>query len=208
MTPGAQAATPSRLARAHASIDVIYRELLKFGAIGAIAFVVDIGVFNLLRHEIVGSLADKPLTAKTISVLVATVVAWLGNRYWTFRHRRRSSRRREFVLFMMMNAGGLGISLACLGFSHYLLGLTSALADNIAGNMIGLALGTIFRFWAYRRLVFTAGGDIETPEAPTEHTAAEDALAAGAGAVEAIVVDLRNHPRPITLKPIPSSDRS
>ncbi len=49
-----------------------------------------------------------------ISTLVATVVAWLGNRYWTFRHRRRASRRREFVLFMGMNLGGLGISLACL----------------------------------------------------------------------------------------------
>ena len=148
-------ATPSLFARAYASVDVLYRELIKFGAIGAIAFVVDIGVFNLLRHEVVGNLADKPLTAKTISVLAATIVAWLGNRYWTFRHRRRASRRREFVLFLLMNIGGLGIALACLGFSHYLLGLTSALADNIAGNMVGLALGTLFRFWAYRQFVFT-----------------------------------------------------
>jgi putative flippase GtrA len=191
----------SLFARAHASIDVLYRELLKFGAVGAVAFVVDIGVFNLLRTGIVGGehgLAEKPLTAKTISVLIATIVAWLGNRYWTFRRRRRASRRREFALFLTMNMGGLGISLACLGFSHYVLGLTSALADNIAGNVIGLGLGTLFRFWAYRQLVFTAGVDLDAPEAPTEHTAAEDALAAGAGAVEAIVVDLRTHSRPLT----------
>lgn len=188
----------SPFARAQASIDVLYRELLKFGAVGAIAFVVDIGVFNLLRHEVIGGLADKPLTAKTISVLSATIVAWLGNRYWTFRRRRRASRSREFALFLMMNVGGLGISLACLGFSHYVLSLTSALADNIAGNVIGLGLGTLFRFWAYRRLVFTSGGNLDTAEAPTDHTAAEDALASGAGSVEAIVVDLRTHSRPIT----------
>jgi putative flippase GtrA len=199
--PEVERATPSLFARAHASIDVLYREVLKFGAIGAVAFVVDIGIFNLLRHEVVGSLSDKPLTAKTISVLVATVVAWLGNRYWTFRRRRRASRRREFVLFLLMNMGGLGIALACLGFSHYALRLTSALADNIAGNMVGLALGTLFRFWAYRQLVFTAGGDLDKPETPADHTAAEEALANGAGAVEAIVVDLRTHARPISAEP-------
>jgi len=207
-----QSARPSLFARAHASIDVLYRELLKFGAVGAIAFVVDIGVFNLMRTGIIGGehgLAEKPLTAKTISVLAATVVAWLGNRYWTFRRRRRASRRREFMLFLLMNIGGLGISLAVLGFSHYVMGLTSALADNIAGNVIGLGLGTLFRFWAYRRLVFTAGLDLDAPEAPADHTAAEDALAYGAGAVEAIVVDLRTHARPITSEtPYPGPNHS
>jgi putative flippase GtrA len=194
---------PSLFARAHGSINVLYRELLKFGAVGAIAFVVDIGVFNLLRNDIIVDLGHKPLTAKTISVFVATIVAWVGNRYWTFRRRRRASRQREFALFALMNVGGLGIALACLGLSHYVLGLTSALADNIAGNVIGLGLGTLFRFWAYRRLVFTAGGDLNTPEAPDDHTAAENALAAGAGSAEAILLDLRTHSRPYSTGEIP-----
>ena len=158
LSPSRQRRIPSLLAAAHASIDVVYREVAKFGAVGLVAFVVDAGVFNLLRTGIIGGshgLAEKPLTAKTLSVLAATIVAWLGNRYWTFRHRRRASRRREFALFGIMNIGGLAISLACLGFSHYVLGQTSALADNIAGNFIGLGLGTLFRFWAYRRFVFT-----------------------------------------------------
>ena len=145
----------SRLHRLRHSVDVVYREMVKFGAVGALAFVVDIGVFNLLRVGGHFGLDAKPLTAKTISVFVATVVAWLGNRYWTFRHRRRASARREFALFAVMNAGGLAIALACLAFSHYVLGLRSALADNVAGNVVGLGLGTLFRFWAYRRLVFT-----------------------------------------------------
>lgn len=188
---------PSLFARVHASIDVLYREVVKFGAVGAVAFVVDIGVFNLLRTGIVGGLEHKPLTAKCISVFLATVVAWLGNRYWTFRRRRRASRRREFLLFGLMNAGGLLISLACLALSHYVLGLRTPLADNIAGNVIGLGLGTLFRFWAYRQLVFTSD-DFAVPAAPDDHSAAEDALAAGAGAAEAIVLDLRTHPRPAT----------
>lgn len=146
------------LDRVRGAIDIIYREVLKFGAVGAVAFVVDLGVFNLLRTGLLtdtGPLAHKPLTAKTISVAVATVVAWLGNRYWTFRHRRRSVPHREFLLFVLMNVVGLLIALACLASSHYLLGLRSALADNISGNVVGLGLGTLFRFWAYRTFVFT-----------------------------------------------------
>jgi putative flippase GtrA len=154
-------AMPARglVGRVHAAMDVVYREMVKFGAIGALAYVVDTYVYNVLRtglwplHE--APLAHKPLMSKVVSVAVATVVAWLGNRYWTFRHRRRATMRSEFVLFVVMNVGGLVIALGCLWFSHYVLGLTSVLADNISGNVVGLVLGTLFRFWAYRQFVFT-----------------------------------------------------
>ncbi len=128
------------------------RELLKFGVVGAVAFVVDVGTFNLLRL----ALELGPLTSKTLSVVAATTVAYAGNRTWTFRHRGRAGVRREYALFFLFNAVGLAIALACLGASHYVLGLTSPLADNVAANGVGLALGTAFRFWAYRRWVFPA----------------------------------------------------
>jgi putative flippase GtrA len=127
----------------------LVRELMKFGVVGGFAFVVDIGLFNLLLHA-----TDKPMTSKTISTVVATTVAYVGNRYWTFRRRNRSSVRREYALFFLLNGVGLVISLACLAISHYLLDFTSRLADNIAANVVGLGLGTAFRFWSYRRWVF------------------------------------------------------
>ncbi len=130
-------------------------ELIRFGSIGAVAYVVDVGLFNLLRFGPGELLGDKPLTAKIVSVSVATVVAWLGNRYWTFAGRRTASRTREFVSFAVVNVGGMAIAVACLGFSHYVLGLTSPLADNISANVVGLVLGTAFRYLAYRRMVFT-----------------------------------------------------
>lgn len=132
------------------------RQFAKFGVVGAVAYVIDVGMFNLLRYA--GEdpiLADQPLTAKIVSSGVATVVSWLGNRYWTFRHTRRPQARREFLIFVLMCSIGLGISLSILWFSHYVIGLTSPLADNIAANVVGLAAGTLFRFWAYRRFVFT-----------------------------------------------------
>lgn len=141
---------------------LVFREALKFGAVGAVAFVVDTGIFNLLVH--IGDdpvLADKPLTGKVISVAVATLVAWLGNRYWTFRRRRRSAVPRELVLFGVVNVGGLLLALVPLGVSRYVLGLESALADNIATNVVGLALGTVFRFLMYRTVVFNQGPVLE-----------------------------------------------
>ena len=143
--------------RAHGAMDVVVREMVKFGAVGAIAFVVDIGLFNLLRLGLGdgGPLEHKPLTAKVISATVATVVAWVGNRLWTFRHRRRQRAAHELALFVVFNAAGMAIALACLAISHYGLDLRSARADNISANGIGLVLGTLFRFWAYRTFVFT-----------------------------------------------------
>jgi putative flippase GtrA len=147
----------------------LVRQFAKFGVVGACALVVDISVFNLLLY--VGNdpvLADQPLIAKIVSSAVATVVSWLGNRYWTFRHTRRPQARREFLLFVVMCTIGLGISLAILWFSHYVLGFTSLVADNIAANVVGLAAGTAFRFWAYRRFVFTHVEPRAEPNIPAD----------------------------------------
>ncbi|HTE72082.1 MAG TPA: GtrA family protein [Actinomycetes bacterium] len=64
----------------------------------------------------------------------------------------RSSR--EYSLFFLFNGVGLGIALTCLAVSHYLLGFRSALADDVAANVVGLVLGTAVHFWSYRRFVF------------------------------------------------------
>lgn len=167
----------SFLATVHGALALVVREGVKFGLVGAVAYVVDLSLFNALVH--VGEdppLGDKPLTGKVISVAVATLVAWLGNRYWTFRRRRRSAVPRELFLFAVVNVGGLALALVPLAVSRYVLGLTSALADNIAANFVGLALGTIFRFLMYRTVVFNEG--TTEPVVRAEHT---DPLAAVVG---------------------------
>jgi putative flippase GtrA len=131
-------------------------EIAKFGTVGAMAFVIDVGIFNLLSATV---LPDSPLTAKGISVITATTFAYVANRFWTYRDRARTGYRRETVLFFATNAAALLISWACLFTSHYLLGLDSQLADNISGNLIGVGLGTLFRFWVYRTWVFPVMDD-------------------------------------------------
>ena len=153
--------------RARDAVGVLYREALKFGVVGAVAFVVDIGLFNLLSTDLWPFGGAAPLDghekiAKIASVTVATLVAWLGNRLWSFRHRRQAAAHRELLLFAVMNVAGMAIAIACLTISHDVLHFTSTLADNLSGNIIGTGLATLFRFWAYRKYVFT---DFVDPQA-------------------------------------------
>lgn len=141
----------------------LLEQVAKFGVIGVAGFITDVGGFNALRFAGgEGVLYDYPTTAKIISGVAATFVAWLGNRYWTFKGTRRSSARKEFVLFAGVAGIGVLIAAACLFASHHILGFNSPLADNISANGVGLVLATVFRFWAYRTHVFSEEGDHST----------------------------------------------
>jgi putative flippase GtrA len=129
---------------------------VKFGVVGLIGYVIDVTLFNLLSLGAFGDdhWAQSPIGAKTISTSVAIVFNWLGNRYWTFRKHRRRNYMREFAEYVIVSLGGMAIALVCLWVSHDVLGFTSLLADNIATNVVGLALGTAFRFLLYRYWVY------------------------------------------------------
>jgi putative flippase GtrA len=149
----------------------LIREAAKFATVGGIGFVVDLAIFNALLFwgdDGIGPLHDSPLWAKTLAVVGATSITYTGNRLWTFRHRARTGLAREYTLFFVLNGVGLGIALACLGFSRYVLGLSGPLADNIAANVVGLLLGTLFRFWSYRTWVFPARPQVQPQIQPQE----------------------------------------
>lgn len=148
----------------------LVHEVGKFGAVGAVSYVVDLALFNLLVY----AWGMEQLAGKTVSTVVAATVAFVGNRFWTWRHRERSGMAREYTLYFVFNVAGLGIALACLGISHYALGsvwpavFKSPAADNISANLIGAALGTLFRFWTYRRFVFVGPAKQDAPDAITK----------------------------------------
>ena len=128
-------------------------ELTRFLAVGGVSFVVDLGLFNLLRFGPGELLLHKPLTAKVLSVAAATLVSWVGNRHWTFADHRTAQRGRELLLYAVINVLGVLIGVATLAFSHYTLDLRTPLADNIS-TVLGIALGTIVRYVGYKRYVF------------------------------------------------------
>ena len=138
------------LAKRHAG------ELVRFAGVGGTAYVVDIGLFNLLFLGFDWS----DWSAKIASTIIATTVAFAGNRHWTWRDRRGSAAaHRQYALYFLFNGVGLLIALGCLwannglatGWPQY---FDTAIAKNLAANFFGVGLATIFRFFAYRTWVF------------------------------------------------------
>jgi putative flippase GtrA len=128
----------------------LLHEALKFGVVGGINTVINYAVFNALALTI---FADGQLKATVIATVVATITSYFMNRHWTYRDRPKSALRREYLLFFLFNGTGLLIELGVLGLAKYGLGIDSLLALNIV-KTVGLLVGTVFRFWAYRTFVF------------------------------------------------------
>jgi len=126
-------------------------ELAKFGAIGTAGAIVDLGGASALY----GVYHVGPLKAKAIAIVTATVVTYAGNRFWTFRHRVNQQWLREIILFALLNAVGLVIAEGVIAFTTYGLGERDNLAYTLA-SIAGTGLGTIFRYFAYKKWVWLA----------------------------------------------------
>lgn len=140
-------------------VAIKHRELLKFGMVGGTTWVIDTVVFLLLKNTV---LVEKPLTAKIIAVLVATIASYVLNREWSFRTRGGRERHHEAALFFLVSGIGVAVYSAPLAVSRYLLDLsvpnvslfTQEVADFVSGQIVGVLLGMAFRWWAFRRFVF------------------------------------------------------
>src|SRR6478735_2015407 len=84
-------------------------QLIKFGAVGAVGFVVNLVVFNVLMLVVLVNVPHKTLFATAIATLVAIGANWLGNRYWAFAGNRSDNATREGVEFFVVSLAGMAI---------------------------------------------------------------------------------------------------
>lgn len=156
-------------ANPRATVALLVKEISKFGTVGIIGIIIDVGLFNLFLLT-----GMWPSISKTCSMSAAMVFTYFGNKHWSFNRSTAvtpvkssaAANSRQFVLFIIVNLIALSFSLIALYVEHEILNIRSLLADNIAANVIGLGLGTVFRFWAYRTFVFPRRED-ETPQEET-----------------------------------------
>jgi putative flippase GtrA len=148
----------------------LWRELLGFGVVGIVGYVSDAVFINLLYHHV------PSVVASAIAISISTLVAYVGNRFWTFRRRERRETGAEVGLFVLVSAGGFLITVFCVWFTEHVIGANSRLAVNLAQLGAGQVLGTLFRFWACHRYVFPEATALiaAQPGAP-----AAESLAAG-----------------------------
>jgi len=126
---------------------ILVKELAAFGVVGAVGFIVDLVLFNFFFDH-------GQIIAKSISTTVATGVTYVGNRNLSFSHRARSKLAREAGFFFAINLIALLVALIIIGiFSYPLHYKHHVLVMNVV-NLFTIGLGTVFRFWAYKRFVF------------------------------------------------------
>jgi putative flippase GtrA len=135
----------------------IASELFKFVVVGGVCFVLDTLLAYVFRFDV----GLGPTTSKALSTVIATALSYVGNRLWSFSHRVADERGhgQDISVYAVINVVGLVITLVPVDVAHYLLSETSPLAFNVSG-VLGTAVATVFRFWAYRRYVFVATPDL------------------------------------------------
>lgn len=150
--------------RMSAPMRLLMKEIAAFGLIGIVNLILDTVLFNVLLSS---NLGLGPNKASLISTCVTTLLAYFGNRHLSFSHRARTGFARETTFFFVVNLIALAFSQIVIAIFSYPLGQQD---NTLVMNIVRLAtigIGTMFRFWAYKRFVFL---EIQQPEptiAPT-----------------------------------------
>lgn len=147
-TSGPQAGPRSAVRR---RFDLLFREVAKFGAVGGAGLLVNLLVFNLVRH-LTGL---QVVRASVIATVVSIVFNYVGFRYFTYRDRDKGGRTKELTLFLLFSVVGLVIENGVLYAATYGFGWDTPLQSNVF-KFLGIGVATLFRFWSYRTWVFRA----------------------------------------------------
>ncbi|MDT9594528.1 GtrA family protein [Nocardioides zeae] len=132
-------------------------EVSRFSLVGVVATFVAVVLFNVLLHGawlVEPLLRDRPLTAYVLANTVGMLVSYNGTRYWVFKHRTAPGDDNGFWAYVVINVATMALPVACLWFSRNVLGFTDPVSDNVAANVVGLALGFAARFYLFRQVVF------------------------------------------------------
>jgi putative flippase GtrA len=151
----------------------LIHEGAKFLVVGLIGTLVTFGIANGLQGM-------GEYKAITIATIVATVVTYLGNGRWAFRNRQGQGTARDSVVFFVLNGIGLLIYWGCIGVTDLAGVRHDKLWYNIA-LVVGTGLGTLFRFWSYRKWVWVAADTPVLVTGESDEDRAQD-LAAMVGA--------------------------
>ena len=116
----------------------LIEQIMKFGVVGVIAFVIDYGLMVALT-ELAGV---NYLISATISFIVSVTFNYFASMRYVFTHKEGMSRRREFIIFVVLSVIGLGINNACMWAGvellsvHYLITKIFATAVVMVWNFV------------------------------------------------------------------------
>ena len=84
----------------------LFAQLMKFGVVGFMAFLIDYGLLAFCTEI----LHINYLVSATIGFTVSVVFNYLASMRYVFTHKDGMSRRREFIIFVVLSVIGLAIN--------------------------------------------------------------------------------------------------
>lgn len=161
----------------------------KFAVVGAIGFIVDFGIFNLLTGPFSVALAPGmsfnaflvslgltvdqaahlgPTFAGIFSFLAAIISNFLWNRYWTYPDSRTKSKRRQFSMFAIVSLIGISIRVPIITLLYKpftrLVALSPVLqpyAGRLGENMALAVSVVVVMFWNFFANRYWTYNDVE-----------------------------------------------
>jgi putative flippase GtrA len=124
-------------------------QIAKFGVVGGLSFCIDYGLLVLLT-EVAGV---NYLVSATISFTASVVFNYLASMRYVFTHKPGMSRRREFVIFVVLSLVGLGINDALMYLGQSVLGISYLLV-----KLVATALVMVYNFIT-RKIFLDAGNE-------------------------------------------------
>ena len=113
-------------------MEQLVRQFMKFGVVGVIAFVIDYGLMVALT-ELAGV---NYLVSATISFTVSVIFNYLASMRYVFTHKEGLSRRREFVIFVVLSVIGLGLNDLLMWVGSSLMGISYLIVKIVATAIV------------------------------------------------------------------------
>ena len=125
----------------------LFAQFIKFGIVGVIATVIDFSLLIFLTEVF----HVNYLISATVAFIVAVIFNYLASMRYVFTHREGLSRRREFIIFMVLSVIGLLINNACMW-----LGVELFAIDYRITKILATAIVTMWNFIT-RKIFLDAG---------------------------------------------------
>ncbi|MCI9129016.1 MAG: GtrA family protein [Eggerthellaceae bacterium] len=109
-------------------------QFMKFGVVGVIAFIIDYGLMVLLTE----AFHVNYLVSATISFTVSVIFNYVASMRYVFRHKEDMSKRREFVIFVVLSVIGLGLNNLIMWVGTSLWGISYLITKLVATAIVML----------------------------------------------------------------------
>lgn len=131
----------------------LFEQILKFGVVGMLAFLVDYGVLMLLSQVF----GVDPVLSAGISFCVSVIFNYLASMRYVFTHREDMSKTKEFVIFIVLSAVGLVINEIIMWVGTRWLGTTG-----LAVTVVKVFATAVVMVWNFvSRKIWLDGGSAQ-----------------------------------------------